>query len=394
VVTTSAQLPFPQTHPLEPPPQLRALQSQGIIHPIRTPLGHHAWLVTGYAAVRQLLDDDRLGRGHRKPDAAARIGESALFGGPLGNFDTEEADHTRMRSLLQPHFSPRHLQTLVPRVEALTSGLLDELAQHGPPADLHAKLAVPLPILVICELLGVPYSDRGQFRGWTQDTANVRDHARSEHGLTELFAYSMKLVEHKRAHPGDDVISRLCATEGVSDVEAAQLSIALLFAGHETTVVAIGFGALLLLTNPGNWRTLPENPALLPVAVEELLRATSSGGGVGGIPRYARTDFEIDGVAIRAGDLVLLDIGSANHDPTVFDEPDRLDIARKEAGHLTFGYGARYCIGAPLARIELKTVFSQLIPRFPSMHLTVDPATLTVRNDVLAGGLVELPVTW
>jgi cytochrome P450 len=393
-VTTATQLPFPQTHPVELAPQLRALQSRGAIHRVRTPASHDAWLVTGYAAVRQLLDDDRLGRGHRKPDTAARIGESALFGGPLGNFDTEDADHARMRELLQPHFSPRHLRTLAPRVEALTSGLLDELAQQGPPADLHAELAVPLPILVICELLGVPYSDRGQFRRWTQDTANVRDHARSEHGLAELLGYSMKLVEHKRAHPGDDVISRLCATDGVSDAEAAQLSMALLFAGHETTVVAIGLGALLLLTNPSQWRALLDNPATIPAAVEELLRAAAFGGGVGGIPRYARTDFEIDGVAIHAGDLVLLDIGSANHDPAAFSEPDRLDISRKGAAHVTFGYGAHYCIGAPLARIELKTVFAQLIPRFPSMHLTADPATLTVRNDVLAGGLAELPVAW
>lgn len=374
--------------------QLRTLQSQGTIHRVRTPASHEAWLVTGYAQVRQLLDDDRLGRAHRNPDTAARIGESALFGGPLGDFDTEQADHARMRALLQPHFSPRHLRTLVPRVETLTRGLLDELAQEGPPVDLHAKLAVPLPILVICELLGVPYSDRDQFRGWTQDAANVRDHSRSEHGLTELFAYCMKLVEHKRADAGDDVITRLCATDGVSDQEAAELSMFLLFAGHETTVVAIGLGALLLLTNPNQRWAILDNPALIPTAVEELLRTAAFGGGVAGIPRYARTDFEIDGVPIHAGDLVLLDIESANHDPTVFGDPYRLDIARRDASHLTFGYGARYCIGAPLARIELKTVFSQLIPRFPSMHLTVDPARLTVRSDVLAGGLAELPVSW
>ena len=393
-MTTSAQLPFRQMHPLELAPQLRALRSRGAIHRVRTPLNNEAWLVTGYAEVRRLLDDDRLGRAHPEPDTAARIGESALFGGPLGNFETEEDDHARMRSLLQPHFSPRHLQTLVPRVEALTSELLDELARDGPPADLHAKLALPLPILVICELLGVPDHDRGLFRKWTQDAANVRDHARSEHGLGELFGYSMKLVEHKRTHPDDDVISRLCATAGVSDVEAAKLAMALLFAGHETTVVAIGFGALLLLTSPDQWRALLDNPALIPNAVEKLLRAATFGGGVGGIPRYARTDFEIDGIPIHVGDLVLLDIGSANHDPAVFGDPDSLDLTHREAGHLTFGYGARYCIGAPLARIELKAVFSQLIARFPSMHLTVDLATLTVRSDVLAGGLVKLPVSW
>jgi cytochrome P450 len=268
------------------------------------------------------------------------------------------------------------------------------LEERGPPADLHAKLAQPLPILVVCELLGVPQDDRDQFRAWTQDAGNVRDHARSEHGLAELFQYGLKLVEHKRTHPEDDVISRLCAIEDVCDWEAAAMSMALLFAGHETTVVQIGLGALMLLTTPDQWRALLDSPALIPNAVEELMRATASGGGVGGLPRYARTDFEMDGVAIRSGDLVVLDIGSANHDPAVFTAPERVDITRKEAAHLGFGYGRHYCIGAPLARIELKTVFTQLIPRFPSLHLAVDPATLTVRGDVLIGALVELPVSW
>jgi cytochrome P450 len=367
---------------------------RGTVHRVRTPVGHEAWLVTDYAQVRRLLDDDRLGRSHPDPDTAARTGDSALFGGPLGNFETEMADHARMRTLLQPHFSPKHLRTLAPRVEALTTEVLNELAEQGPPADLHTELALPLPISVICELLGVPYSDRGQFRAWAEDAGNVRDRARSERGLAELFGYGRRLVERKRAHPGDDVISRLCAADGVSDEEAATMSMFLLFAGHETTVVQIGLGAVLLLTNRDQWRALLDNPALIPNAVEEVLRAASTGGGVGGIPRYARTNFDIDGVTIRAGDLVLLDIGSANHDPAVFADPERTDVARKEAAHLTFGYGARYCIGAPLARIELKAVFAQLIPRFPSMHLTVDPAKIPTRRDVLAGGLVELPVSW
>src|SRR6201993_2718988 len=364
------------------------------VPPVRTPVGDEAWLVTDYAQVRQLLDDDRLGRSHRKPERAARTGESALFGGPLGNFETEAADHARMRSLLQPHFSPRHLRSLQPRVEALTTGLLNELEKQGPPADLHAQLALPLPILVICELLGVPYSDRDQFRTWAQDAGNVRDHDRSERGLAELFAYGRRLVEYKRAHSGDDVMSRLCATDGVSDENAATMSMFLRFAGHETTVVQIGLGAVLLLTNRDQWCALLDNPALIPNAVEELLRAATTGGGVGGIPRYAHTDFDIDRVAIHAGDLVLLDIAAANHDPTTFADPQRVDVARREAAHLAFGYGAHYCIGAPLARIELKTVFAQLIPRFPSMRLTVDPATLPTRRNGLAGGLVELPVSW
>jgi cytochrome P450 len=398
VVATSTQLPqlpFRQEHLLETAPALRQLQSRGAVHRVRTPVGHEAWLITSYAGVRELLDDPRLGRSHRQPDTAARSGESALFGGPLGNFQTEAADHTRMRALLQPHFSPKHLRALIPKVEALTAALLDDLDEPGPPADLHAKLAVPLPILVICELLGVPYADRDQFRAWTADAANVCDHARSEHGLAELYRYGIELVNRKRTHPDDDVISRLCATEDVSDEEAAASSMHLLFAGHETTVVQIGWDALLLLTNPVRWQALSDNPALIPHAVEELLRAsTRSGAGIAGIPRYARTDFEIEGVTIRAGDLVLLDIASANHDPAVFPDPDSVDLGRNQAPHLTFGYGSRYCIGAPLARIELKTVFAQLIPRFPSMRLAVDPATLTARRDVLAGGLSELPVAW
>ena len=312
-MTALAQLPFAQAHPLATAPGLRALQSRGPIHRVRTAVGDDAWMVTGHALLRQLMDDDRLGRSHPEPGTAARSGDSALFGGPLGEFETEAADHARMRALLQPHFTPKHMRSLAPKLDALIAGRLDELEKHGCPADLHAEVALPVPILVICDLLGVPYSDRDQFRAWVDDAGCVNDRARSEHGLAELFGYGMTLVERKHAHPDDDVISRLCATEGVGDLEAATLSMQLLFAGHETTVVAIGRGTLLLLTNRDQWQALLDDPALIPHAVEELLRASPPGGI--GIPRYARTDLDIAGVTIRAGDLVLLDIGSANFDP-------------------------------------------------------------------------------
>ncbi|TCC30477.1 cytochrome P450 [Kribbella sindirgiensis] len=387
-----AQLPFEQPHPLDAAPQLRELQANGVIHRIRTAVGDEAWLVTGHAQVRELLDDARLGRAHPAPETAARTGESALFGGPLGNFDTEQLDHARMRSLLQPHFSARRMRALRQRIEALTARLVDELVAHGPPADLHAGLAVPLPILVICELLGVPYEDRDQFRAWTADAGNIHDRARSERGLGELFRYGLGLVTRKRERPGDDVISGLCATEGVSDAEAAGLSMALLFAGHETTVVQIGLGTLLLLENPTQWRALTRDPTVVPDAVEEMLRAPAKGGG--GIPRYARTDFEIEGTTVRAGELVLLDNGAANHDPAVFTDPDQVDVTRKAGAHLTFGHGARYCIGAPLARIELQTVLTQLAERLPALRLAVDIGDLELRRDTLTGGLTELPVRW
>ncbi len=387
-----AQLPFEQANPLQAPPELRALQAQGPVHPVRTETGDPAWLVTGYQEVRRLLDDPRLGRSHPDPDRAARTGESALFGGPLGDYDTEDADHARMRSLLQPHFTPGRIRALRPRVEALTTALLDELARHGPPADLVEALAVPLPVLVICELLGVPYADRDRFRTWTRDAADICDRTRSERGLAGLFGYGQQLVARKRAEPGDDVVSRLCATHGTADDEIAMLSMFLLFAGHETTVVALGTGTLLLLTHPAQWRALGEDPGLVPAAVEEMLRAGGLGGG--GIPRYARTGLRIAGVPVQAGDLVLLDNGAANHDRTAFTDPERFEVTRPAVAHLSFGHGGRYCIGAPLARLELQAVFSRLVPRFPALRLAEPAERLTFNRDTLTGGLARLPVTW
>lgn len=389
----TAQLPFEQPGPLQTPPLLRRLQEKGPIHKIRTRTGDDAWLVTGHDDVRRLLNDDRLGRAHPNPGEAARSNESALFGGPLGNYATEKSDHRRMRSLLQPHFSPRAMRAFRHRVDALTSGLLADLARQSQPADLNAHLALPLPILVICELLGVPYEDREQFRAWTQAAADIRDRARSEQGLTDLFAYGQQLVAGKRRTPGEDVISRLCGTEGIGDDEIAMLSMALLFAGHETTVVQLGLGAVLLLTHREQWQALRRDPALIEGAVEEMLRAP--GKASGGIPRYARTDLEIGGVTVRAGELLMLDNGAANHDPEAFRLPDRFDISRVAAtSHLSFGHGARYCIGAPLARMELQVAFAQLVRAFPNMRLAVEVGDLAVRRDTLTGGITSVPVRW
>jgi pentalenolactone synthase len=195
------QLPLDQPHLLQAPPALRALQADGPIHRVRTPVGDPGWLVTNYEEIRQLFGDHDLGRAHPEPEHAARTGNSALFGGPLGDFETEAQDHARMRRLLQPHFSPKRMRELQPRVAALTASLFDDLARRDPPADLIDALALPLPVLVICELLGVPYADRARFRGWTQDVADVRDRVRSERGLAALFDYGLYLVARKRADP-------------------------------------------------------------------------------------------------------------------------------------------------------------------------------------------------
>lgn len=389
----TAQLPFQPTEPLTTPPALRALlNGGGVIHRVRTRVGDDAWLVTGYDEVRALLDDDRLGRSHAEPDKAPRSSESALLGTPIGSPETEKADHTRTRQILQPLFSPRRMRALRPRVARLTSELLDDMEKNGSPADLNTALALPLPILVICELLGVPYEDRERFRAWSTAVGDVVDGARSADGMVQLYEYGRELVERKRRDPADDVISALCATEGLGDAEIASLSMILLFAGHETTVVQIGYGALYMLTTPGEWPALVADPSRVDAAVEEIMRAPTAGNG--GMPRWAKTDLEIAGVTVRAGELVLLDTFTANHDPSVFEDPDRFDPDRANNRHLGFGHGARYCVGAPLARIELTEAFRQLASRFPDLRLAVPLADIRFAQDQLTSPVVELPVTW
>lgn len=372
--------------------ELRAVRAAGPIHKVSTPVGDEAWLVTGYAEVRALLDDDRLGRSHRHPATAPRSRASALFGGPIGDFDAEFTGHERMRSLLNPHFSVRSLRALKPKVEAHTKDLLDQLEQDGPPADLHLRLALPLPVLVICDLLGVPYGDRDTFQVWVHASAFETDPVESVKGMTALIDYCGVLVADKRRRPEDDVISRLCEVNGLEDVEIAVLAMALLFAGFETSVVKIWHLIVQLLSERALWQMLLADPGLIPKATEELMRVTMNANP--GIPRYAREAIAIAGVSIAEGDLVILDPGSANHDPAFFDDPDVVDFARKGAAPMSFGYGRRYCLGAPLARLELKSVLSQLIPRFPDMRLAVDAAELKVNIDSLGSGLGPLPVTW
>lgn len=387
-------LPFDQPDVLAVPPLLHRLQAEGPITRVRTPTGDEAWHVARYAELKQLLGDSRLGRSHPDPEHAPRISDSILFGGPAENYETEDADHTQMRALLTPYFSARRMEALRPRVEALVDELLDALAAMRPPVDLHEALSFPLPVLVICELLGVPYEDRSQFRAWSQGMADLHDRQRADAALTSLIGYMGELVTRKRAHPGDDVISGLCAAEGgnIADDHIAFLAAVLLFAGHETTVVRIDLGTLLLLTNPDQREALLRDRSLLTSAVEEILRASTTGGG--GLPRYPREDIEIGGVTLGAGEAVLLDLGAANHDERAFHDPGRFDVARQPNSHLTFGYGPRFCIGAPLARIELQAVFERLVPRFPTLRLAVPIEQLRTRGDLLTGGLAELPVTW
>jgi pentalenolactone synthase len=340
---------------------------------------------------------------------------------------TEQADHAAMRRLLTPSFSARRLALLRPRVQALVDGLLDAMGRMAPPVDAHEAIAFPLPALVICELLGVPAEDREAFRRWSDDAADMTDAARSMAGWKALRHYMRELIVRKQ-QPGEDVISDLIAahrsriqapqpqpTAGLDIAsQIAPLAAGLLFAGHETTVAALDKGIVLLLTNPTQREALQHDPTLVPSAVEEILRhplpvptpqtsapletpekpVTLETGKAGGLPRYANADIELAGDTIRAGDLVLLDLQDANLDAQRFPVPEAFDVARVDNPHVAFGHGPYYCIGAPLARIELQALFGTLFQRFPTLRLAVRAEQLRLRSHLLTGGLAALPVTW
>ncbi len=374
------------------------------IRRVVTPAGDPAWLVTGYDDVKALLSDPRLGRSHPEPDRAARFSNSAIFGGPMGDDPAAEAgEHARMRRLLVPAFSARRMSELAPRVEAIATQLLDDMLDAGPPVDFHEAVSFPLPALVICELLGVPYEDRDDFRRWSDQAAHITDAELSQAGLAALWNFMHALVDRKRQQPGRDVISELLATADqdpdLSSDGIAMLAAALLFAGHETTVAAIDRGVALLLTHPDQYAALQRDPSRVAPAVEEILRSSlpvPSGASdqAGGLPRYAHHDIEFGGVSIAAGELVLLGLQGANQDHGTFPEPDRFDTQRTPNQHLSFGHGPRFCIGAPLARVELRILLTALPQRLPTLRLAVPAETLRSRDQLLTGGLVELPVTW
>jgi pentalenolactone synthase len=263
-------------------------------------------------------------------------------------------------------------------------------------------VSFPLPVLVICELLGVAYADREEFRAYCDQMADMTDQAISRTGMQGLFSYMTALVARKRSQPSADVISDLIQAqqaEGFPEEAIAGAATGLLVAGHITTVNAIDRGVLQLCANPDQRAALAADPRLVPQAVEEILRAPNSlpdSGPVAptGLTRYAQADIEVAGVTIGAGELVLLNTRAANRDPEVFADPQHFDITRTDNPHLSFGHGAHFCPGAPLARIELQVLFEMLPQRLPTMRLAAPIKTLRTRTNVIFGGLAEVPVTW
>ncbi|MEU8245247.1 cytochrome P450 [Nonomuraea sp. NPDC048916] len=385
-------VPFARSDPLSVPAAYRELRAKEGIAKVRTLMGDEVWLVSGYEDARTLFADSRLNRSHPAPGQAARVSASALLGGPQGDAATEKAEHDRMRRLFVPSFSARRMKALSEHVGVLVDERLDHLATLTPPADLHAELSFPLPVLVICQLLGVPFEDRDYFSGVSARMGDATDEALGMAAREEMGSYMADLIERKRHAPGEDVLSDL-AGELDDDGKIAQLAGALLFAGHETTVNRIDYGVLLLEANPAQLALLRADPGLAGAAVEEILRLAAP--SLHGLPRYAHDDLEVGGVTIRRGEAVLLMPGAANRDERVFADPDAFDLRRPPGDpQLSFGYGPRFCIGAGLARVELEAVFGRLYQRFPDLRVAVPVSELPRAEGRITEGFAELPVTW
>ncbi len=400
-VAERPQLPFTRPNLLDLAPLYQVLRREAPVTPVTTPAGDPAWLVTRYEEVRALLGDNRLGRSHPEPERAARITHAAIQDGPTGDYTTEEADHKRMRRLLAPAFSAKRMRMLSGHVQGLVDGYLDRLAAEHAQApagvvDLHAGLAFPLPVAIICRLLGVPESDRDLFHSLSERMATYTKGGGAQEARAEFGRYMTGLAEAKRAEPTEDVISDLvraqAADEDFDHAEMIRLCVGLLFAGHETTVNRIGLGLLFLLTRPGQWAALTADPAgRVDDTVEEIMRLGAPGDL--GLLRYAHADVDIAGVTIREGDAVILSINAANRDPSAFSDAETFAPGREERAHLGFGHGTHFCIGASLARTELRIVFATLAERLPGLRLATSMDDLKVRPTI-TGGVTELPVTW
>ncbi|MEQ3553162.1 cytochrome P450 [Pseudonocardia nematodicida] len=395
------QMPFARPNLLDLAPFYEVLRREAPIAPVTTPAGDPAWLATRFAEVRELLGDKRFGRSHPEPEQASRISTAAVQDGPSGDYESEEADHTRMRRLLTPAFSAKRMRALSGHVQELVDGYVDDMLSAHDRApdgvvDLHAHLAFPLPVAVICRLLGVPESDRDHFRALSDRMATYSGQDAHE-ALVEFGTYMAGLAEAKRTDPGEDVITDLVRAQEEDPTfgypEMIRLCVGLLFAGHETTVNRIGLGMLFLLTRPDQWAALAADPdGRIEAVIEEVMRLGAPGDL--GLLRYAHTDVEMAGVTIRRGDAVIISVNAANRDAGVFADAEEFDPDRSERGHVGFGHGPHFCIGASLARTELHAVFATLARRLPDLRLAVGLDDLDVRTDHLTGGVRSLPVAW
>ncbi|WP_405021190.1 cytochrome P450 [Kitasatospora sp. NBC_00070] len=381
--------------PFDPPPAYREAHRSAPIGEARLWDGTACRLLTGYRQVRAVLSDQRFSADARHPGFPfLSPGRRELVARTTPSFiRLDDPEHARQRRLLTGDFIIKRVDALRPQIQRIVDEALDRMTAGGGPADLVAEFALPVPSLVICLLLGVPYTDHDFFQRHSRTlldlTADFEDVAAAQQ---ELNGYLVELAETKRRSPDDSLLSRLVARGEVTLAEAAAMGLLLLVAGHETTANMTALGTVALLRNPAQAERLRAEPELMNGAVEELLRYLSIVHH--GVPRVALADVELDGTLIRAGEGVICMVSTANRDEEMFTDGDELDVTRDARRHLAFGFGVHQCLGQPLARFELRIALGTLLRRLPGLRLAVPFEELEYRTSSVVHGLRELPVSW
>ncbi|GAA1645738.1 cytochrome P450 [Actinoplanes couchii] len=380
------EYPFTPPTAVDPPAQWQELRATCPVAHVRTASGSEALLLTRYDDVRTTITDRRFAR-------------NTPAGGGMAAYLSEEQAHLRWRRLLTRSFTARRMTALQPGITRITHDLIDTMIKSGQPADLRTALGFPMPVYVICDLLGVPAADRERFAHWSDRFLNLTRFTAEdvEQSGRELWDYMRTHVRAKRTDPGDDLLSELLTVVDSEDGRLTEDELiftgqALLVAGHETTANMIGKMVAMLLARRERWESLVADPALVTTAVEEVLRFDANLGF--GTHRLVTERVEIAGTVVEPGTTVLSSMPSANRDERVFDAPDEMNLSRSPNPHLTFGAGVHACIGQSLARVELRTVLSALLERLPTLELAVPVGELRRREGLLVGGLEEIPLRW
>ncbi|WP_327665105.1 cytochrome P450 [Streptomyces sp. NBC_00498] len=386
--------------PFAPSPDMRALSDHGPVTRVRSWGDSTPWAVTGHAEQKALLSDPRLSVEFTRPGFPSPVDPTHAHAGStdLSFVGMDDPEHARLRRMVSGAFTIKRVEAMRPRVQKMTDEFIDTMLAGPKPADLVQALALPIPSLVISEMLGVPYEDHEFFQANSKSIVSaVASPQERQTAHTNLATYLDDLVGRKLSEPGDDLLSSLCTQIENGEItrrQAATMGVLLLLGGHETTANMISLGTLLLLQHPDQLALIrdTDDPAVIRTAVEELLRYLSIVHL--GRRRTAMEDIEVAGHTIRAGDGVILLGELANRDPSVFPEPDRLDLTRNARQHQAFGAGAHHCVGQPLARMELQVIYPTLLRRIPTLRAVDDLDAIPFKYDAIIYGLHALPVTW
>ncbi|HEY7432640.1 MAG TPA: cytochrome P450 [Streptosporangiaceae bacterium] len=392
------QLPMQRDCPFDPPAEYARLRTERPVTRFSWPNGVQAWLVTRHEDVRAALGDRRLSVDRTaSPPPSLALGRASGVMLPRSLVGMDPPEHSLWRRLIIRELTVRQVARLRPRIEEIVGDCLGQMAEAGPPADLVRAFALPIPSLVICELLGVPGADRAQFQRHTEVISAVDSPAEQVQAASSaLMSYIGELIAAKRQRPGDDILSHLAqATVNGSpapDEGVLGNGMLLLIAGHETTANMIALSAVTLLAHPGQLTLLREDPGLIDQAVEELLRFHAVIQY--GLVRRATQDLTVGGQQIRAGEWVVCSLASANRDEASCPVPAEFRVNRETSVHTSFGYGIHQCAGQHLARLELKIALSALLARFPRLQLAEPVAGLPFRTDMFVYGVHRVPLTW